>query len=100
MNEINLNALSGPIDIGRSPNAAVGPKKSGNKPAFAGTDSAEFSKLPDLSEIDQAVDGEFSDLRSRLQKSVDSELYPPLETIDKLAAMLAVDLNPGPHKPV
>ena len=39
------------------------------------------------------VEDEFADLRSRVQGVADSELYPPLETIDKLAAMLAIELD-------
>jgi len=97
MSEINLNGASGSTGIGRSLNA--GPShKSGSVTRTSGDDSAEFSQLPDFSAIESAVEKEFESQRSRLQAAADSELYPPLETIDKLSAMLALDVAPDPGK--
>jgi len=99
MSEINLNGVSGSTGgIGR-PLSAAASQKSGNvvRPSVA-ADSAEFSQLPDLSLLENAVEKEFEGLRSRLQEAANSELYPPLETIDKLAAMLALDVTSHPNK--
>ena len=99
MNEINLNALGGSMGIGRSLDPVAHQKNIPVKKPFITDDSAEFTQLPDLSGVEKSVEDDFTDLRSRLQGAADSELYPPLETIDKLAAMLALDLDADLGKP-
>ena len=94
MSEINLNGVSGSIGTGRSLNATAHPKNTNASVPTAGADSVDFSHLPDLSSVEKTVEDDFANLRSRLQESAHSDLFPPLETIDKLAAMLAIDLNP------
>jgi hypothetical protein len=98
MSEINLNGISGSTGIGRSLSTAPS-HKNGNVTRSSGSDSAEFSNLPDLSTFENAVENEFESQRSRLQCVADSDLYPPLETIDKLAAMLALEATSDPDKP-
>lgn len=98
MSEINLNGVSGSAGISRSLNAAGGQKTNSVPNPAAGADSAEFSHLSDIESVDNAVEKEFETLRSRLQESANSELYPPLETIDKLAAMLAIEVSPDQGK--
>ena len=93
MNEINLNALAGSMGIGRSLDSVANQKNIPVKRPSIASDSAEFSQLPDFSAAEKSIEDDFADLRSRLQGAADSELYPPLETIDKLAAMLAMDLD-------
>ncbi len=94
MSEINLNGVSGSLGAGRSLNATAHPKTTNLNVPAAGSDSVEFSHLPDLSGVDKTVEDDFANLRTHLQESANSDLYPPLETIDKLAAMLAIDFNP------
>ncbi len=95
MNEINLNALNRSLGVGRALSAAANQKNDSIKSTPVGSDSVEFSHLPDFSKADHAVEAEFASRRSSLQDTSDSALYPPLETIDKLAAMLAIDLRPN-----
>ena len=92
MNEINLNAMNRSVGIERSLSVAANQKSASIKRPSAEPDSVEFSHLPDLSTADEAVEKEFASYRAKLQESADSPLYPPLETIDKLAAMLAIEL--------
>ncbi len=99
MNDINLNGLSGSGGIGRPLNATANQKSTNVKNASSPSDSAEFSRLPDLSAVERTVEEDFASLRSSLQETVNSELYPPLETINKLAAMLGADFHAGPKKP-
>ena len=93
MNEINLNALGGATGIGRSLDAVANQKSIPVKKPSLADDSAEFTQLPDFTVVEKMVEDEFADLSSRLQGVADSELYPPLETIDRLAAMLAIELD-------
>lgn len=93
MNEINSNALGGSMGIGRSLDAVASQKSLSIKSQATAADSVEFSQIPDLSTVDKTVEDDFAELRSRLQESANSELYPPLKIIDKLSAMLAIDLN-------
>ena len=99
MSEINLNGVGGSLGMGRSLNSAGSHKSVPASKVPVASDSAEFSNLPDLSTFDETVESEFETLRSRLQDSADSETYPPLDTIDKLAAMLAMEINPSGNKP-
>ena len=99
MNEINLNALGGSTGIGRSLDQVAHQKNIPVKKPLITDDSAEFTQLPDLSAVEKSVEDDFTDLRSRLRGVAGSELYPPLETIDKLAAMLAIDLHADLGKP-
>ena len=98
MSEINLNGVGGSLGVGRALNSAGSQKSTAASKVSVASDSAEFSNLPDLSTLDESVESEFEALRSRLQNSADSELYPPLDTIDKLAAMLAIEINPSGNK--
>ena len=93
MNEINLNALSRSAGFDKPINSVANPKNVNSKKANAEPDSIQFSKLPDLSSIEQALEEEFAGLRATLEEDAKSASYPPLETIDRLAHMLAVNLN-------
>ncbi len=93
MNEINLNPLSRSAGIDKPFNAVGSPKNVNLKTANSEPDSIQFSKLPDLSSAEQAVEEEFSSLRANLESDANSASYPPLETIDRLAHMLAINLD-------
>jgi hypothetical protein len=94
MNEINLNPLNRPIGIDKASNSAAAQKKANVNQGVFEADSTQFSQLPDLSAAEEALEKEFAGLRSKLESEVDSPNYPPLETLDRLAAMLAVNLGP------
>ena len=93
MNEINLNPLSRPVGIDKPSNSAAAQKSANVKKPSLEADSTQFSQVPDLSAVEEALDKEFAGLRSKLAQEVDSPGFPPLETIDRLAAMLAVNLD-------
>jgi hypothetical protein len=90
MNEININGLNRSAGIDKS-------YSSGNqkpvKRSVDEQDSVELSTIPNLSQIEAAIEEEFAAKRKRLEDSVSSEEYPALETIDKLAAMFAVNFD-------
>ncbi|MBM3834498.1 MAG: hypothetical protein FJ403_14755 [Verrucomicrobia bacterium] len=95
MSDINLNALSRSPGIEKTSNP-VAPHKNGSaKTASLGADSIQFSQLPDLSAIEEAVETEFAVLRSNLEEEAASPAYPPLEMIDRLSAMLAISFGPN-----
>jgi hypothetical protein len=100
MSEINLNGVGGSSGIGRPLGAAAGQKNGNVLRPSTEADSAEFSQLPDLADFENAVEKEFEGLQSSLRAAANSEFYPPLETIDKLAAMLAIEVKADPSKPV
>jgi hypothetical protein len=89
MSEIHFNALRRWQNVPLTANSVSNSKSSRSKEAKAG-DSLQLSPVPDLSETEKKVEAHFSQLRSRLQEKVDSPLYPPLETIDRLARILAL----------
>lgn len=99
MSEININGVGGSFGVGRALGPAGGQKNLAASKAAAASDSAEFSNIPDLAIFDETVEGEFEAIRSRLQDAADSDSYPPLDTIDKLASMLATEINPSGNKP-
>ena len=94
MNEINLNALSRSVGIDKSLNSVANFKNVSPEKAKTELDSVQFSNLPDLSAAEHALEEEFAAARSNLQNSANSASYPPLDTIDRLAAMLAIHLDP------
>ena len=93
MNEINLNALSRSVGIDKSLNSVSNPKNANPKQANTELDSIQFSQLPDLSSVEHAMEEEFAAKRANLQDAANSPSYPPLETIDRLAHMLAINLD-------
>ena len=93
MNEINLNPLSRSAEIDKSSSTVAKLKNVSPRKLDAEFDSVQLSKLPDLSSAEGVLEDEFANLRARLKDEVDSPGYPPLETIDRLAHMLAVNLN-------
>ncbi|MBI4658813.1 MAG: hypothetical protein HY735_08220 [Verrucomicrobia bacterium] len=94
MSEINLNSLGGPAETPRSPTkAAANQKNQTANGSPSGTDSVEFSKLPDFAQVEQAVEDGYASQRSSLQEDVDSASYPPLVLIEKVAAMLAAEFQ-------
>jgi hypothetical protein len=93
MNEINLNPLSRPVGIDKPSNSAASQKNANVMKTSLEPDSTQFSQIPDLSAVEEALEKEFAGLRSTLAQDAESPGYPPLETIDRLAAMLAVDLD-------
>jgi hypothetical protein len=94
MNEINLNALSRFTGTEKSLSSTANSNNPSSKKVETEVDSVQFSKLPDLSFAEKALEDEFAESRVRLKDEVESPSYPPLETIDRLAHMLAVHLNP------
>jgi hypothetical protein len=93
MNEINLNPLSRPVGIDKPSNSATAHKSANVNKTSLEADSTQFSQVPDLSTVEEALEKEFAGMRSSLAEDADSPGYPPLETIDRLAAMLAVSLG-------
>lgn len=93
MNEINLNALSRSAGFDKPLNSVANPKNLNSKKASPEPDSIQFSKLPDLSSVEAALEEEFASMRANLEDDAKSASYPPLETIDRLAHMLAMNLN-------
>jgi hypothetical protein len=94
MNEINLNPLSRPAGIDK-PSAATQKSANVKNPSLE-ADSTDFSQVPDLSSVEEALEKEFAGLRASLANDADAPGYPPLETIDRLAAMLAVSIDRNP----
>lgn len=90
MNDININALSRSLGVGQTYSAANQKpvKRGGDEP-----DTVQLSKPPDLSAIEAALEEEFAGIRSKMEDDVNAENYPPLETIDRLAAMFAINLK-------
>lgn len=93
MNEINLNPLSRSAGISKPSNPPAIQKNANLKTNSLEADSTQFSKLPDLSAVEESIEKEFEGLRSNLEADADSPSYPPLEVIDRLAVMLAVNLD-------
>ena len=94
MNEINVNAFSRPAGIEKPQNSAANQQSASSRKALSGEDSVQFSEFPDLSKVEQSLEHEFTALRTGLEGEVSSSGYPPVETIDRLAAMLAAKLAP------
>ena len=90
MNEINLNALGRSSGIDKALGSAGPHKNVSQNNASVGSDSVQISKLPDLSQAEEALEEEFAALRAKFEEMTKSAAYPPLETIDRLARMLAV----------
>lgn len=93
MSEINFDPSSRSFAVDKASNGRATHKNANLNNVSPGSDSAEFSHPPDLAAIEQQVENDFAQLRSDLEDSVNSVAYPPLETIDRLAAMLGVDLQ-------
>lgn len=95
MNDLNINALSRSLGVDKTYSAANQKhvKRAGDEP-----DTVQLSKVPDLSAVEAALEEEYSGLRSKLENDANSESYPPLETIDRLAAMFAINLNSNGRK--
>lgn len=91
MNDINLNALSRPLGVDKTYSAAS--QKQVKRSGGDDRDTVQLSKVPDLSATEAAVEKEFAEMRSKFEDDVNSENYPPLETIDRLAAMFAINLE-------
>lgn len=90
MNEINLNPLGRSVGLEKSYSAGQQKNVSSRN---NDQDTVELSALPDLSAIEAAVEEEFTQRRNNLEEKVNSASYPPLETIDRLAAMFAMNLE-------
>ena len=93
MNEINFDPSSRTFAVDKSSNGRATQEHANPNNVSPGSDSAEFSHPPDLAAIEAQVEEDFAQLRSHLQDSANSAAYPPLETIDRLAAMLGGDLT-------
>lgn len=91
MNEINLNAMGRSSGLDRALSSVNQHKNAPPQGAPVGNDSVQLSHVPDLSQAEAAVEDEFAALRARFEDVGDSAAYPPLETIDRLARMLAIE---------
>lgn len=94
MNEINLNPLSRSVGVDKSSSSTAAPKSSNIQKSSSDSDSMEFSQLPNLSAVEESLEQEFAGSRLRLEKDANSPSYPSVEIIDRLAAMLAINLDP------
>ena len=99
MNEINLNALNRFAGVDK-PLGSISNQKSIGAKKEAEVDSVQLSNLPDLSALEKATEEGFAAQRASLAGTVNSEYYPPLDTIDRLAAMLAIDLKDHRTEPL
>jgi hypothetical protein len=88
MNEINFSA-SNPTPRMDKTLSSAGQQKNISENKETVGDSVELSRLPDLSKVEAAVEDEFASLRAKFEEQAESAAYPPLETIDRLARMLA-----------
>jgi hypothetical protein len=95
MNEINLNSLSRAAGVDK--NFSAGAQKNVQR-NVDDQDSVQLSSIPDLSAIEAAIENEFASRRASLEEEARAENYPPLETIDRLAAMFALNLEPSIDK--
>ncbi len=100
MNEINLNPLSRSVGVDKSSSSTAAQKNANVQKSSSDSDSMEFSQLPDLSAVEESLEQEFSGQRLRLEKDANSPSYPSLEMIDRLATMLAINLNPKSSGPL
>ena len=88
MNEIELSGIGRPAGVEKPVNSVVSRKDAGSVASVPAQDTVELSDLPDLAAIEAAVEQDFAAKRTSLQGAL-ANTYPPLETIDRVAAMLA-----------
>ena len=93
MNEIELSGIGRPAGA-EKPSISVGRRDASPAPAASGQDTVELSSLPDVSLIEAEVEHDFATKTHGLQGAI-ANSYPPLETIDRVAAMLAGTLAPN-----
>ena len=98
MNELELNGLGRPAPPEKSINSVSGRKDVRPASTTPAQDTVELSDLPDLSALEAAVEKDFVVKRSGLEGRLGSA-YPPLETVDRVAAMLAGALAPNSGTP-
>lgn len=98
MNEIDVSGLGRPTGAEKPLNPAVGRKDIRPTTAAPAQDTVELSDLPDLSSIESAVERGFETKTSELAGALSNQ-YPPLDTIDRVAAMLAGSLSSSTEQP-
>lgn len=91
---MDVNGLARPATVEKPLNPAVVQKVADSIARGLAVDTAEFSHVPDLASLEAAAEPSFASRRSDFG-NVLSNQYPPLDTIDRLAAMLATDLTGG-----
>ena len=94
MNELELNGLGRPTPPDKLVNSVTGRKDVRPPSTAPAQDTVELSDLPDISALEAAVEKDFVVKRSGLEGKLGSA-YPPLETVDRVAAMLAGALAPS-----
>ena len=94
MNEIELSGLGRPPGVEKSLNPVANRKEIAPVAKTPAQDTVELSDLPDLASLEASVEQDFAAKRSELQ-GAQSSTYPPLDTIDRVAAMLAGTLAPS-----
>ena len=94
MNEIELSGLGRSAGVEKPVVSATSRKDVSPPAAVSAQDTVELSDLPDLSSVEVAVEQDFAKKTKALEGAL-ANSYPPLDTIDRVAAMLAGTLGPS-----
>lgn len=91
MNEIQINALSRSLGVDKT--FSNSKQRAAEHTGERQKDTVQLSRVPDLSAIEAALEDEFASIRTKLEAEAESPSYPPLETIDRLAGLFAMNLK-------
>lgn len=90
MSEINLNALSRSLGVDKTYSTS---NQKDVKRTRDDRDTVHLSRVPDFSALEAALEDEFAAIRSKFEGETNLEKYPPLETIDRLSRMFALNIS-------
>ena len=95
MKEVNLNAsrqAQGPAKIAQAQS-----QQSAAVDMVVPTDAMEanLTRSPDFTRVEADVEMRFEQIKDRLRNDVQADLYPPAETIDQFAKLIASEIEHG-----
>lgn len=101
MKEVNLNSVNSTLAAQRTSQASASASAAKAEVASAipiDTVETHAAPVPDFKQAEQEMEARYILHRSRLEKEVNGPGYPPTETIDRLARLLASQSLPFKEK--
>ena len=95
MKEVNLNAsrqAQGPAKMAQAQS-----QQSGSVDMVVPTDAMEanLTRSPDFTRVEADVETRFTEIKDRLRDDVKADVYPPTETIQQFAKLIASEIEQG-----